>query len=122
MQIRPKTREEWENFISSQLHIEFTEKNYADEIKKVADKNLENCASEWSYKIIGESNISDFHKHLLYEGFKIHIKNALENVFSIESIKAIENAMDYKEISRNLQEKEEQKELEYYKDIEFENN
>lgn len=122
MPILPRTREEWENVISNKLHIEFSEKNYADEIKKVADKNLENCASACLVKIIGESNIPNSHKTLLYEGFKIHIKNALENVFSIESIKAIENAIDYKEISRNLQEKEEQKELEYYKDIEFENN
>lgn len=120
MQILPTTHEEWENVISNKLHIEFSEKNYADEIKKVADKNLENCASACLVKIIEESNISDFHKHLLYEGFKKHIKNALENVFSIESIKAIENAMDYKEILRRQKEEEQQKELEDYKDIVFE--
>lgn len=120
MQLRPRTREEWENLNLNQLRIEFAEKNYAEEIKKVADKYLENCAYGCSAAIIGECNISDFHKSLLCEEFKTHIKKALKDVFSIESIKAIEKAMDYKEISRKLKEEEHQKEAEDYKDTVFE--
>ena len=54
MLLYPRTLKEWENFNSNKLHFEFTDKNYADEIKKAADECLDSWASTYSAAVIGK--------------------------------------------------------------------